>query len=172
MSTQKHALDLPEISHMLSVLTGAQTALSELLKVARKERDGSVIRLCVAEAETISKTAVRLAQSMSAWEAENPGEVHRNLPPPPHDPELEQMAQEFLDILRPLRDHIREDTISRHAEGLASRQWRESDYTRSRDHVRTPHGDSLSIADWLTILSHFRDLSPAEVADLKNLKEQ
>ncbi len=31
----KHALDLPEVSHMLDVLLGAQTALNELMKIAK-----------------------------------------------------------------------------------------------------------------------------------------
>lgn len=168
----KHALDLPEISHMLDVLTGSQSALSELLKTAQKEKDPSIIRLCVSEAETISKTAVRLAQSLTSWEAQNPGEANRNLPPPAKDPELQALAARFLDALAPLAEHVRETTITRHIEALASGEWREADYQRSRDHVRTPLGDTISVTDWFAILAAIRNLTEAEKADLKNITKE
>lgn len=107
-------LALPEIAHMLSVMTGAQTAMNELMAVAKKEKDPSIIRLCVSEAENISKTATRLAQSMSAWEAENPGQVRRN-DPVRRDPELDVMRDQFLSILR---DFDLDNDLDEHVDNL------------------------------------------------------
>lgn len=158
-------LALPEIAHMLSVMTGAQAAMNELMAVAKKEKDPSIIRLCVSEAENISKTATRLAQSMSAWEAENPGQVRRN-DPVRRDPGLDDMRDQFLDILRSFDlDH----ELDEHVENLRAGAWRESDYSRVRDHVLTPLGTRISVRDWLEILDLYRGLNEAERHDFNAL---
>lgn len=156
---------------MLDVLLGAQTALNELMKLAKKERDPSIIRLCVSEAENISKTAVRLVQSMSAWEVEHPGEVNRNLPPPPADPELEELASRFLAALEPVGAWGRAQMLDDYVSLLSTGAWAEDDYARSRDFVRTPVGDTLSVRDWLEVLSRYRTLTPAETMDLNKLRQ-
>jgi len=94
------ALSLPEVKHMLDVLLGSLTALEDLMKTARREKDASIIRLAVNEAETASKTCVRLSQAISAYQAAHPEETFRNNAPRPTDPEFEELSAEFLTTFR------------------------------------------------------------------------
>ena len=171
MNTErKSALDLPEISHMLDVMIGAQQALDDLMKTVQKDKDPSIIRLCVTEAENISKTAVRLAQSMSSWEAENPGQVRRNDPPPPPDPATDEMMARFMSVMSEVGNVLRDKEIDRHVERLDRGAWNEDMYQRSRDHVVAPDKSILSIPDYLEILRRHRGLSPPEQADYDKLR--
>ncbi|MBY6056821.1 hypothetical protein [Leisingera daeponensis] len=160
------ALSLPEVKHMLDVLLGSLSALEELMKVARRDKDPSIVRLAVSEAETASKTCVRLSQAISAYAAEHPAEVNKNITPR-RDPELDQMRQTFLGILRDVMPG-REARIQHHVEALEG-DWREGDYQRQRDHILAPNGDVLDLRDWFEILRRHRGLNEAEHADLRQL---
>lgn len=94
------ALSLPEVKHMLDVLLGSLTALEDLMKTARSEKEPSIIKLAVNEAETASKTCVRLSQAVSAYQASHPEEGRKRNAPPPSDPEFAELVEEFL---RPIR---------------------------------------------------------------------
>ncbi|WP_121631426.1 hypothetical protein [Tropicibacter alexandrii] len=160
------ALSLPEVKHMLDVLLGSLSALEELMKVARADKDPSIVRLAVSEAETASKTCVRLSQAISAYAAENPAEVNKNITPR-RDPELDQMRDNFLNIMRDVMPG-REERIQHHVEALSG-DWREGDYQRQRDHILAPDGDVLDLRDWYEILRRYRGLNEAEQADLRQL---
>lgn len=94
------ALSLPEVKHMLDVLLGSLTALEDLMKTARREKEPSIIKLAVSEAETASKTCVRLSQAVSSYQAAHPEEGRKRSAPPPSDPEFEALAAEFIDTFR------------------------------------------------------------------------
>lgn len=116
------ALSLPEVKHMLDVLLGSLSALEELMKVARADKDPSIVRLAVSEAETASKTCVRLSQAISAYAAEHPEEANRNIAPV-RDHELDGMRDQFLNILRSFDlDH----DLDEHVDNLRAGAWRES----------------------------------------------
>lgn len=159
------ALSLPEVKHMLDVLLGSLSALEELMKVARADKDPSIVRLAVSEAETASKTCVRLSQAISAYAAEHPEEANRNIAPV-RDHELDGMRDQFLNILRSFDlDH----DLDEHVDNLRAGAWRESDYMRVRDHVLTPVGTRISVRDWLEILDLYRGLNEAERHDYNAL---
>lgn len=162
------ALSLPEVKHMLDVLLGSLSALEELMKTARRDKDPSIVRLAVSEAETASKTCVRLSQAISAYAAEHPEEANKNISPR-RDPELDGMRDAFMTIMRDVMPG-HEDIISHHVAALEG-DWRESDYQRQRNHVLAPNGDVLELRDWYEILRRHRGLSDAEQADLRQLTE-
>ncbi len=85
---------------MLDVLLGSLSALEDLMKTARSEKGASIVRLAVGEAETASKTCVRLSQAISAYQAAHPDVGRGNNVPRPTDSEFEALAEEFLRVVR------------------------------------------------------------------------
>ncbi|MFD0909519.1 hypothetical protein [Ruegeria arenilitoris] len=156
---------------MLDVLLGSLSALEDLMKAAKKDKDPSIVRLAVSEAETASKTCVRLSQAISAYAAEHPEEMSRNNRPTP-DPETDSLRDRFMAILRDVGAIMCESTVDRHVRALEGGEWSEGDYRRKRGHVLAPNNDTLSLPDWYEILRRHRGLNRAEEADYRALNKE
>lgn len=163
------ALSLPEVKHMLDVLLGSLSALEELMKTAKKEKDPSIVRLCVSEAETASKTCVRLSQAISTYAAEHPAEVNKNTAPP-RDPELDQMCDTFMGVMHDVGAVLRQQTLDRHVALLDDGTFREGDYHHRGVHMVAPGGDVLDLRDWFEVIDRHRGLTEAELTDLRSLQ--
>lgn len=151
---------------MLAVLAGAQVALDDLMVTAERTKDATIIRLAVAEAETISKVATRLAQAMSSWESDNPGAVRKNTAPRITQRSRQLLAR-LIEKMTPPTEALREARIDRHAAALA--QGDENLYLRQQGDVLAPDGTTMPLRDWYEALSRVRPLTPEEQHDFRAL---
>lgn len=159
----------PEFKHLLNTLLGAQSALKMIMAEVGENKEPSALRIALSEAETISKTAVRLSQGLTSFEAENPGEVNKNLPPAKPDLALDARAKKFLAAIGMVLEPIKNEKIDRLVEELNDGTISEENFQREGGRVTTPRGKHILLTDYFAAMDAFRGLTDAERMDYQRL---